>query len=644
MAVAKNGARAGAAALLFGLALTASPTVATADDGDGASTTAGTAGASSPSTAAVAARESTPGARPENRERAGPPRRAASRQPNPSTAERTRIASAVSTELRARPPERAPQNTPGTADRGTMASPAATEPPDRIRPQRTAGTTSPPTTTPTPEAASAAAASSAVPTNRVPTALQTDFVTTLVTANPVPVGTAPIGVVSAEPAPAEPAAVTPAVMSAATGTAAVTVADLFTGLLAPIRELFEGAALLVRRTFFNQAPTLSPVQLSGQGEGPITGTIGAVDPEGDPIVYSIATDPRYGSVVVDAAGSYTYTPGPGFTGTDSFIATATDTGFGINLLDLFRAPGTTGNVTVSQGALADLVQFQFVYGDGAQFWSTAARSSLEYVATTLASTLVVTSPVVLTYTVTGEFDPFSSTLASAGSDLVSYDPGFLQTVAQKKILSGIDPNGSASDGTISWNFGPGWAFGDSVPGNQYDFQSTAMHELLHTLGFLSYVDEAGANTGRIWTDFDSHLVTSDGTAVIDGDYVWNTAYNSNLTGGNGGLYFGGPNAVAAYGGLVPIYTPRSWSAGSSMSHLDDSTFVGANRQLMNARSGTGPGIRIISPIEAAVLQDLGYTMAPGPGVSALMFVGLVLFRRRRDGADRDEIRRMAHAG
>jgi hypothetical protein len=417
-------------------------------------------------------------------------------------------------------------------------------------------------------------------------------------------------------------------MTAAPGTAAATVVDLFNGLLAPIQQLVEGAILLVRRTFFNQAPTVGPVQLTGQGEGPITGTLGAADPEGDAMVYSITKAPRYGSAVVNADGSYTYTPGPEFAGSDSFIAAATDTGFHINLLDPFRAPSTSGNVAVSQGALADRVQFQFIYGAGSQFWSSAARSSLEYVATTLSSTLVVTSPVILTYTVTGEFSPFSSTLASAGSDLISADPGFLQTVAQNKILAGIDANGSTADGTISWNFGPGWAFGDTVAGNQYDFQSTAMHELIHTLGFLTYVDQAGSNTGRSWTVFDSYLVTSNGTAVIDGGYTWNTAYNPNLTGGNGGLYFGGSNAVAAYGGLVPLFTPGSWDAGSSLSHLNDSTFVGANRKLMTSRVSLGPGIKVISPLEIAILQDLGYNVVPGPGVAAWMFVGLVFIRRR----------------
>jgi hypothetical protein len=609
MSVVKYGARAGAAAFLLGLSLTASPAIAAADESDASAAADASAASSAPAkppsttraSRGAAARVTTAG--PTGVARSSAARPAAAVQPAPNAAQPARDDS----QIQAREPQQAPQNRQARQNRRTIA--AAAEP---------LATAASAVSAPITAAPRSISLRPGISPTGAPSAPEPSVAAAVVPANPERAATEP----------SHPAPVALAVMSAAPGTAAATVADLFSGLLAPIRAIFEGAALLVRRTFFNQAPTVSPVQLTGQGEGPITGSIGAADPEGDAMVYSITRAPRYGSAVVNADGSYTYTPGPEFTGTDSFIAAATDTGFHINLLDLFRAASTSANVAVSQGALANRVQFQFIYGAGSQFWSSAARSDLDYVAMTLASTLVVTSPVILTYDVTGEFAPFSATLASAGSDLISSDPGFLQTVAQNKILAGTDANGAAADGTISWNFGPGWAFGDSAVGSQYDFQSTAMHELIHTLGFLTYVDQAGSNGGTSWTVFDSYLVTSTGTAVIGDDYAWNSAYNPNLTGGNGGLYFGGSNAVAAYGGLVPLFTPSSWDAGSSLSHLDDSTFTGANRQLMNARVSRGSGIRVISPLEVAILQDLGYSVVPGPGAAAWMFVGLVFLRRR----------------
>ena len=412
--------------------------------------------------------------------------------------------------------------------------------------------------------------------------------------------------------------------------AAASATDPLSGLLSPIQGLIEGIALLVRRTFFNQAPSVSPVQLTGQSEGPITGSIGASDPEGDRIVYSLTGDARYGSVAIDSFGGYTYTPGPDFTGIDTFTVAAADPGFHINLLDLFRPPSTTASVAVRQGVGGgSLLQFQFVYGSGSQLWSPAARSSLASAAAALASYIVVDSPVVITFDVSGEFNPLSSTLATAGSDFTSAGPGFLPTVVQHKILTGVDSNGSTADGEINWNFAQNWATGDSVVYGQYDLESVAMHELTHTLGFLSYTDQPGSNTGTTWTVFDSFLVNSDGTKVIGSDYIWRNAYTPNLTGGNGGLYVGGADAVAAYGGLVPIYTPGSWESGSSVSHLNDRVFGGANRKLMNAQVFSGLGIRVLSPVELAILADLGYTIAPQPGSAALAFIGVFFLRRTR---------------
>jgi len=394
------------------------------------------------------------------------------------------------------------------------------------------------------------------------------------------------------------------------GAATASANDLLSALLSPFQGFVEGIALLVRRTFFNQAPSMSPVQITGQSQGLITGNLGAVDPEADQIVYSLTNAPQHGGVQIASDGSYTYTPGQDFAGTDNFTVAATDTGFHINLLNLLRPASTAADVAVRQGAAAaaSLLQFQFLYGSGSQYWSSAARGSLEAAAGAIASHIVVNTPIVLTFSVTGEYTLLSSTLATAGSDFISADPGFLPTVVQNKILTGTDSNGSAADGEITWNFAQPWATGNSVAYGQYDLQAVAMHELLHTVGFLSYVDAPGANTGTSWTVFDGFLVNSSGTKLIGSDFTWNTAYDANLTGGSGGVLFGGPGAVAAYGGRVPLYTPSSWAPGSSLSHLNDRVFAGGNRKLMNAQVASGLGIRVISATELGILADLGYTV------------------------------------
>lgn len=403
--------------------------------------------------------------------------------------------------------------------------------------------------------------------------------------------------------------------------------DIISTLFGPIQSFIEGIGLLIRRTFFNQAPTVDPVQLTGKDSGPITGTLNASDPEGDPLSFQVIDSPTNGAVTISADGTFLYEPGPDFTGRDSFNVAVTDAGFHINLLDPFRPASTEAYVQVAQSAVEAMLTFAFSYGSGSRYWSAEARRALESSAEMLAAYFVVTSPTMITYSVTAEDSPNSATLASAGSDLSGTGAGFFATVAQTKIQTGVDTNGSAPDGDIDFNFGNPWAYGSSVGRSEYDFISTAMHELMHSFGFLSYTYGPGDNTDRQWTTFDQFMVTADGTRVISDTYRWRTVYDANLIGGNGGLYFGGPNAVAAYGGYVPLYTPDPWEEGSSVSHLDDFTFTGSDTQMMNAVTDTGLGIRVLSPVELGILRDLGYSVTDAP-IVAFVFIGFGLIRRR----------------
>jgi hypothetical protein len=95
--------------------------------------------------------------------------------------------------------------------------------------------------------------------------------------------------------------------------------------LGVVGDLLTGALQLIRRTFFNQAPSAVPVQW-GQTISDIEGTIGGFDPEGDAITYTITEAPEYGVVTINSDGSYSYVPS-GFTesGTiDSFTVGVAD--------------------------------------------------------------------------------------------------------------------------------------------------------------------------------------------------------------------------------------------------------------------------------------------------------------------------------
>lgn len=393
----------------------------------------------------------------------------------------------------------------------------------------------------------------------------------------------------------------------------------------PFKSWLYGSLSGTRRTLFNQAPWLSPTQITAEGDLPIVGTLGAVDLEGDRIRYAIVTGPVSGTVVIEDDGTFTYTPNPGFTGVDNFMVSATDLGTHINLLDPFRSASTRAALLVNQSA----VTFVFNYTTGSQYWSPEARSALQRAATNLMGQFIVSTPVVVTYDITGENSSGTNTLASVESPLIGSGAGFFPTVVQHKLLTGIDANGVAPDGEINWNFSYPWAFGDFVSGLQYDFTTVAMHELLHSFGFMSYVQPSTTATQRTWTLYDSFLQNSGGADLIGADFRFDPTLVGALTGAGAGVYFGGVGAVDAYGTLVPLYAPSSWVAGSSISHLDGTVFTGSDRQLMNPQVPAGPGVRTLSDVERAIMQDLGYTLAPMDMTSAVALVGFVFLRRRR---------------
>ncbi|KUI31599.1 hypothetical protein AU196_10590 [Mycobacterium sp. IS-1742] len=367
----------------------------------------------------------------------------------------------------------------------------------------------------------------------------------------------------------------------------------------------EGALWATRRTFFNQAPNVAPIQISGKLDGPVVGTIGAVDPDGDRLFYVVTRGPRSGSVHVNADGTYTYTPGADFDGVDTFRVVAVDVGPHVNLLDPFRRVGTSADNLVNQRA----IRFTFAYRDGAEHWTPERRAALNNVADQLVEYFTVTRAVTVTYDVLGEEDATSRTLAWAYSEPLSEDDGYWRTVVQNKIISGVDSNGEASDGQIAFNFANRWGLGETVRPDEFDFTSTAIHEILHSFGFMTGVGSPGDNTDRSWLIFDGFIVAADGRRPIGSDHVWDTQYDPYLIGQDGGLYFGGANAIAAYGGFVPLFTPTPWMSGSSMHHLDDDTFTGVNQKVMNAMAGVGPHARLLSPIELGILRDLGYRVS-----------------------------------
>jgi hypothetical protein len=285
------------------------------------------------------------------------------------------------------------------------------------------------------------------------------------------------------------------------------------------------------------------------------------------------------------------------------------------------------------------IVFSFNYLDTTSGFNDATlgaerKAALQSAANTLASYFTGYPSRTVTITVNvSENNSGSSTLASAGSSFFVVNNSFQAGLVQQMIQTGNN-NGQSSLGSMTWNFGRPWDYDDNVAGGTFDFKTVAIHELLHAVGFSSYISSTGAGggNGSTYSKFDQFLTDASGNRLVDtgGNYVGGSIL-SNGTGSD--VYFNGANAVAANGGqLVHIYSPATFLSGSSLSHLDTDFFTSA-AYIMEHAVASGPATRTLSAIELGILTDLGYSVSaiPEPATYAallgLLALGLALRRR-----------------
>jgi len=155
--------------------------------------------------------------------------------------------------------------------------------------------------------------------------------------------------------------------------------------------------------------------------------------------------------------------------------------------------------------------------------------------------------------------------------------------------------------TASWN-----QRGDSKPTTrEYDLESVMLHELAHGLGFLSnnsYDTYFGYGSIDQPTPFDAYTQTLDGTRLADlasPSLELGTALQNDLV-------WGGPIAIKANGGIKPkLFTPNPYEAGSSVSHLDEKTFLNSGfDSVMTPNLDAGEVFHDPGPLLLAMMEDI----------------------------------------
>jgi hypothetical protein len=196
--------------------------------------------------------------------------------------------------------------------------------------------------------------------------------------------------------------------------------------------------------------------------------------------------------------------------------------------------------------------------------------------------------------------------------------GFFHTVMGQKIVTNgaTDPNGAATDTTMTFNWAQSFELADSFSAGEYDFQATMAHELMHAVGFTANLNENGSSVfgggAKNWSKFDQFITNAVGASVINQTtFVTDLAvWNPIKTAGTNKVFFGGPQTKAVTGGAgLKLYAPGSFDIASSISHSDDDApEIASQTHNMTAAADFGRNARGFHISEIGVMKDLGFNM------------------------------------
>lgn len=179
--------------------------------------------------------------------------------------------------------------------------------------------------------------------------------------------------------------------------------------------------------------------------------------------------------------------------------------------------------------------------------------------------------------------------------------------ALANALAGKDLDPDNPEMVIQVNSVANWdTRNDGAPSKtEYDLESVFLHEMGHGLGFLStdsYDKFFGYGSIEQPTPYDAYAQTSDGRRLSDlpsPSLELGKAMTSTLV-------WSGALGIAANAGVKPIlYTPVRYEDGSSVSHLDETTYNSSllNR-IMTPNLDAGEIFREPGPLLLAMMEDL----------------------------------------
>jgi hypothetical protein len=178
-------------------------------------------------------------------------------------------------------------------------------------------------------------------------------------------------------------------------------------------------------------------------------------------------------------------------------------------------------------------------------------------------------------------------------------------------------------GSKKWHLG----LDGRPPSGTIDLVSVALHEFAHGLGIFgsAAVDDGQSSNGDECngTDgvgcigggrtndpysYDRFVEDGNGTpllALSNPSAVLGTA----LEGGRaGGIFFAGPELLAAGFDRARLYAPSTFRSGASYAHVDENTYNNTSEALMTPFLGRAEAIHVPGMLACGILADVGWTI------------------------------------
>ncbi|MBT2558744.1 T9SS type A sorting domain-containing protein [Hymenobacter sp. ISL-91] len=249
-------------------------------------------------------------------------------------------------------------------------------------------------------------------------------------------------------------------------------------------------------------------------------------------------------------------------------------------------------------------------------FSPEAQAAFQYAVDIWQSVLIspVTIRVNANWTTLG-----TNVLGSAGPTAYYRDlngatrAGVLYPVALAEKISGQDLNlPTDPDITTRFNSSFNWYYGLDMktPSGKHDLVSVVLHELGHGLGFIAGTSYTAPNGfyGNPPSIFSTYIETLAGEPITNNPAFPNgsAALGTQLTSGQ--LYFNSPLARSVNNDTRPrLFAPATYSAGSSISHLDEATYrAGDINSLMSPQIGAAEAMHNPGPITLKMFDEMGW--------------------------------------